>query len=195
MVLVVLSVVLAVVVVLVVGVAAFALRRRLIQRPGGTFDCSLRMRPPVTVVPEAGKNSAASPGHDSPGGAAVSSRDSASGSGPEATGAGAASGDADPDHGKGWVFGIARYSGDRVEWFRVFSYSPRPRRVLQRGRIRVIGRREPAGQEELALLAGAVILVCEHADARIELALSDDALTGFLAWLEAAPPGQRVNVA
>jgi hypothetical protein len=25
--------------------------------------------------------------------------------------------------------------------------------------------------------------------------MSDDALTGFLAWLEAAPPGQRVNVA
>ncbi|MFE2873139.1 DUF2550 domain-containing protein, partial [Embleya sp. NPDC059259] len=102
---------------------------------------------------------------------------------------------ADPDHGKGWVFGIARYSGDRIEWFRVFSYAPRPRRVLQRGGIHVIGRREPAGQEELALLAGAVILVCEHDGARIELALSDDALTGFLAWLEAAPPGQRVNVA
>ena len=24
--------------------------------------------------------------------------------------------------------------------------------------------------------------------------MSEDALTGFLAWLEAAPPGQRVNV-
>ncbi|WP_346012399.1 DUF2550 domain-containing protein [Streptomyces sp. SID3343] len=125
-----------------------------------------------------------------------------SGSGPGGSGSSGSSGadvaggaDGDPDHGKGWVFGIARYSGDRIEWFRVFSYSPRPRRVLQRGRIQVIGRREPAGQEELALLAGAVILVCEHADARIELALSDDALTGFLAWLEAAPPGQRVNVA
>jgi hypothetical protein len=193
MVLVVLSVVLAVVVVLVAGVAAFALRRRLIQRPGGTFDCSLRMRPPVTVVPEAGEKSAASPGHDLPGGAALSSGDSASGS--DSSGADPSVGDGDPDHGKGWVFGIARYSGDRIEWFRVFSYSPRPRRVLRRGRIQVIGRREPAGQEELALLAGAVILVCEHADARIELALSDDALTGFLAWLEAAPPGQRVNVA
>ncbi|MEU0938459.1 MULTISPECIES: DUF2550 domain-containing protein [unclassified Embleya] len=191
MVLVVLSVILAVVVVLVVGVAAFALRRRLIQRPGGTFDCSLRMRPPVVPAGEAGSTTAASPGHQAPGGAASSSPERA---------ADAAEGDpaapsADPDHGKGWVFGIARYSGDRIEWFRVFSYAPRPRRVLQRGGIHVIGRREPAGQEELALLAGAVILVCEHDGARIELALSDDALTGFLAWLEAAPPGQRVNVA
>ncbi|MFI6981491.1 DUF2550 domain-containing protein [Embleya sp. NPDC050154] len=191
MVLVVLSVILGVVVVLVVGVAAFALRRRLIQRPGGTFDCSLRMRPPVSRSGEAGSTSAASPGHQAPGGAASSS--------PEPAGSGAeedpAAPSADPDHGKGWVFGIARYSGDRIEWFRVFSYAPRPRRVLQRGGINVIGRREPAGQEELALLAGAVILVCEHDGARIELALSEDALTGFLAWLEAAPPGQRVNVA
>ncbi|MFI1578588.1 DUF2550 domain-containing protein [Embleya sp. NPDC020630] len=190
MVLVVLSVVSAVVVVLVVGVAAFALRRRLIQRPGGTFDCSLRTRPPVSPAGAAGSTAAASPGQ-TPGGAASSS--------PEGVGK-AADGDpaapsADPDHGKGWVFGIARYSGDRIEWFRVFSYAPRPRRVLQRAGIHVIGRREPAGQEELALLAGAVILVCEHAGDRIELALSDDALTGFLAWLEAAPPGQRVNVA
>ncbi|WP_406282674.1 DUF2550 domain-containing protein [Embleya sp. NBC_00896] len=188
MVLVVLSVVLAVVVVLVVGVAAFALRRRLIQRPGGTFDCSLRMRPPVTVAGEAGETSAASPGQDASGGAASSSPSHSAEGDPAAP-------SADPDHGKGWVFGIARYSGDRIEWFRVFSYAPRPRRVLQRGGIHVIGRREPAGQEELALLAGAVILVCEHDGARIELALSDDALTGFLAWLEAAPPGQRVNVA
>lgn len=191
MVLVVLSVVSAVVAVLVVGVAAFALRRRLIQRPGGTFDCSLRTRPPVSPAGAAGSTAAASPGQ-TPGGAASSS--------PEGAGKAPADGDpaapsADPDHGKGWVFGIARYSGDRIEWFRVFSYAPRPRRVLQRAGIHVIGRREPAGQEELALLAGAVILVCEHAGDRIELALSDDALTGFLAWLEAAPPGQRVNVA
>jgi hypothetical protein len=39
------------------------------------------------------------------------------------------------------------------------------------------------------------VLVCEHKGLRLELAMSDDALTGFLAWLEAAPPGQRVNVA
>ncbi|MFF7242362.1 DUF2550 domain-containing protein [Embleya sp. NPDC008237] len=191
MVLVVLSVILAVVVVLVVGVAAFALRRRLIQRPGGTFDCSLRMRPPVSQAGEAGSNTAASPGQQAPGGAASSSPEAAE----HGSTADPAAPSADPDHGKGWVFGIARYSGDRIEWFRVFSYAPRPRRVLQRGGIHVIGRREPAGQEELALLAGAVILVCEHDGARIELALSDDALTGFLAWLEAAPPGQRVNVA
>jgi hypothetical protein len=132
-----------------IGLFVFGLRRRLIQRPGGTFDCSLRPAPPEGA--EAG--------------------------------------------GKGWVYGVARYSGDRVEWFRVFSYAPRPRRVLERPAIEVLGRREPQGSEELALLSDAVVLSCVHRGTRLELAMSDDALTGFLAWLEAAPPGQRVNVA
>jgi hypothetical protein len=135
---------------LLVALFLLGLRRRLIQRSGGTFDCSLRLG----VPPE----------------------------GAEAT-------------GKGWIYGVARYSGDRVEWFRVFSYAPRPRQVLERHCIEVEGRREPRGTEELALLSDAVVLACEHRGTRLELAMSDDALTGFLAWLEAAPPGQRVNVA
>ncbi|MBC2869316.1 DUF2550 domain-containing protein [Streptomyces mexicanus] len=138
-----------VVALVVVGLFVFGLRRRLIQRSGGTFDCSLRWE-----VAE------------------------------------------DPDtSGKGWSYGVARYNGDRVEWFRVFSYAPRPRRLLERASIEVAGRRLPEGEEELALLSDAVILVCVHRGVRLELAMSEDALTGFLAWLEAAPPGQRVNVA
>lgn len=57
------------------------------------------------------------------------------------------------------------------------------------------GRRAAEGEEELALLSDAIILTCLHRGTRLELAMSEDALTGFLAWLEAAPPGQRVNVA
>ncbi|MBT2472069.1 DUF2550 domain-containing protein [Streptomyces sp. ISL-66] len=138
-----------VVALVVIGLFVFALRRRLIQRSGGTFDCSLRWG----VAEELDIS------------------------------------------GKGWVYGVARYSGDRIDWFRVFSYSPRPRRLLERSSIEVIARRAPEGEEELALLSDAVVLRCRHRGTRLELAMSDDALTGFLAWLEAAPPGQRVNVA
>ncbi|MCX4690977.1 DUF2550 domain-containing protein [Streptomyces sp. NBC_01408] len=138
-----------VVALVVIGLFVFGLRRRLIQRSGGTFDCSLRW--------------------------GVSDK---------------------PDiSGKGWVYGVARYSGDRIEWFRVFSYSPRPRRLLERSSIEVVSRRAPEGEEELALLSDAIVLGCLHQGTRLELAMSEDALTGFLAWLEAAPPGQRVNVA
>ncbi|MBL1065342.1 DUF2550 domain-containing protein [Streptomyces sp. 7-21] len=134
---------------LVLGLFGFGVRRRVIQRSGGTFDCSARFRPP-----RAGQSP-----------------------------------------GKNWLYGVARYNGDHVEWFRVFSYSPRPRQTLQRDRIQVRDRRRPHGDEELALLPGAVVLSCRHDSHDIELAMSEDALTGFLAWLEAAPPGQRVNVA
>ncbi|MFD7295534.1 MULTISPECIES: DUF2550 domain-containing protein [unclassified Streptomyces] len=151
MVLVLVLCVVAVVVLVVVGLVAFGVRRRLIQRSGGTFDCSLRWDAPA---PEAADAS-----------------------------------------GKGWGYGIARYNGDRVEWFRVFSYAPRPKRILERAAIEVTGRRAPEGEEELALLSDAIVLACTHRGTRLELAMSEDALTGFLAWLEAAPPGQRVNVA
>jgi hypothetical protein len=135
-----------VVLLVAVGLFVFGLRRRLIQRSGGTFDCSMRWNLP----------------------------------------------DKQDLSGKGWVYGVARYNGDHVNWFRVFSYAPRPRRSLERSAIEVLGRRTPEGEEELALLSDAVILSCMHQGVRLEMAMSDDALTGFLAWLEAAPPGQRV---
>ena len=143
----------AVVLLVLAGLFAFGVRRRLIQRSGGTFDCNLRWE--------------------------VSQQE------------------AEEPSGKGWAYGIARYNGDRIEWFRVFSYAPRPRRHLVRGAIDVLERRSPLGEEEQALLSDAIVLACAVGPerTRVELALSEDALTGFLAWLEAAPPGQRVNVA
>lgn len=175
-------IVIAVLLAVLLGLGAFALRRRLIQRPGGTFDCSARLKMPPPRSPE------------------QLAADAAMFAGAEQeavlpSGSAPAPLVADDDSGKGWVFGVARYNNDSVEWFRVFSYAPRPRRVLQRSRIEVLHRRTPEGQEELALLSGAVVLTCLHAGEPLELAMSEDALTGFLAWLEAAPPGQRVNVA
>jgi hypothetical protein len=34
--------------------------------------------------------------------------------------------------GTGWVLGVARYSGDNLEWFRAFSISLRPRMIFPR---------------------------------------------------------------
>ena len=39
--------------------------------------------------------------------------------------------------GRGWVLGLGRYSGDVLEFFRIFSLSPRPLRVLDRGDLDV----------------------------------------------------------
>jgi hypothetical protein len=92
--------------------------------------------------------------------------------------------------GRGWVLGIGRYTGEHLEWFRVFSWSPRPKQVFARWGFEVMSRRMPSGPEAFALYAGHVILDCQTQAGRIELAMSEDSLTGFLAWLEAAPPGR-----
>ncbi len=95
---------------------------------------------------------------------------------------------------RGWTLGLGRYSGDNLEWFRVFSFSPRPRRVFSRS-LTVLGRRTPHGAEAFSLYSGhQVIDVALHDGGRVELAMSEVALTGFLAWTEAAPPGhERVS--
>lgn len=107
-------------------------------------------------------------------------------------------GEPDPareDLGQGWTLGTARYAEDMLEWYRVFSFSPRPRWVFPRRELEVGGRRVPDGAEALALLSGAVVLECSFRNLCLELAMADDAMTGFLAWLEAAPPGQHLDVA
>jgi hypothetical protein len=127
------------------AIAVLAVRRRVITRRGGTFDCSLRLRPARS--------------------------------------------------GKGWALGIGRYSGESLEWYRVFSYATRPRHVMARRELQIVDRRVPEGSEVFSLLSGAVIVRCREGSdtgSIVEFAMGEDALTGFLSWLEAAPPGQPV---
>ena len=51
---------------------------------------------------------------------------------------------------------------------------------------------DPAGVEAYSLYSGHIIVSCQTPSGPLEVAMSPQALTGFLAWLEAAPPGQRV---
>ena len=90
---------------------------------------------------------------------------------------------------------MARYEPDRIDWYRVFSGSPRPAESLVRAELDVQERRRPSGQETFALLAGSIIARCRYREEDLELAMTEQAYTGFAAWLEAAPPGQNVNVA
>jgi hypothetical protein len=91
--------------------------------------------------------------------------------------------------GRGWLLGLGRYSGDRLEWFRIFSLSPRPKMVWQRSSLRYVERRDPEGVEQLSLYPGHVVIRCETPAGDIELALGSSSLMGFQSWLEAAPPG------
>ena len=91
--------------------------------------------------------------------------------------------------GRGWVLGLGRYDGDRLEWFRIFSPSPRPRRSWQRAQLEILGQREPSGPESFALYGGHLVVECRTPRGPVELAMSPSALTGFSSWLESGPPG------
>jgi hypothetical protein len=43
--------------------------------------------------------------------------------------------------------------------------------------------------EGYSLLSGAVVVRCVAGTQPVELAMGADTLTGFLSWLESAPPG------
>jgi hypothetical protein len=88
---------------------------------------------------------------------------------------------------------VGRFIGDELRWYRMFSLGLRPRRVLVRHGLVVEGRRKPEGAEKLAMPEGWVVVRCRGkantGGGRVELALAESALTGFLSWLESAPPG------
>ena len=96
--------------------------------------------------------------------------------------------------GRGWLLGLGRYSGDALEWFRIFSLSPRPKRVWQRDTLSYVGRREPEGRERMSLYPDHVVVLCSTPAGQLELAMSPSSLTGLQAWLEAGPPGTTTTV-
>lgn len=101
-----------------------------------------------------------------------------------------------------WRLGLAAYQPDELRWFSAFGVRLRPDEVFDRSSLSVLGRR-PAGQAEaVSIGAGTVVVECQAGrlcngapgaggtePRTVELAMSEGALTGFLAWLEAAPPG------
>jgi hypothetical protein len=91
--------------------------------------------------------------------------------------------------GRGWSPGVARFAGDELRWYRVFSFAFRPRRVLVRHGLAVQSRRTPEAAERLALPEDWVILLCTSHHAPVEIAMAESTIAGFLSWIEAAPPG------
>ena len=94
-----------------------------------------------------------------------------------------------PRAGRGWLLGLGRYSGETLEWFRIFSLSPRPKACWRRAELHYEGRRSPEGAEETALYPDHLVIELLDRSGEVELAMSPASLTGFQAWLEARPPG------
>ncbi|MFB4306324.1 DUF2550 domain-containing protein [Actinomadura sp. GTD37] len=93
-----------------------------------------------------------------------------------------------------WRLGIGRYKGDELHWHRVFGFRRRPRQVIHRRGLVVSNRRRPGPEEAEGLLPDVSVIEVRDGALTVELAMGASALTGFLAWLEAAPPGLPVDL-
>ncbi|GAA4060207.1 DUF2550 domain-containing protein [Nonomuraea soli] len=88
--------------------------------------------------------------------------------------------------GHGWRRGVARYAAGELHWTPLLGVRLRPRHAIARRGLVVSGRRQ--------LDDGLWAIDCVSDRAEVSLAMSHDALTGFLAWLESAPPGAYLDV-
>ncbi|HEY0509328.1 MAG TPA: DUF2550 domain-containing protein [Blastococcus sp.] len=87
-----------------------------------------------------------------------------------------------------WSVGVAWYGADVLLWYRGLSLSVRPQERLSRVELRIDSRRS-AGRDDVALPADVVVLAISTPDGPRELAMDTSTVTGFLSWLESAPPG------
>ena len=96
----------------------------------------------------------------------------------------------DPTSGSSWLAGVGRYRGDDLAWFRLTSLWPGPTVVVDRTVLEIVDRRIPTEAESVTLPTAGVVLRCRTPAGALELAMAPGVLTGFLAWLEATPPGR-----
>ncbi|MGQ0840453.1 DUF2550 domain-containing protein [Actinokineospora sp.] len=100
------------------------------------------------------------------------------------------------DTGKGWHLGVGRFHGDEFAWFRALSLRAGPDRIIHRDGLEITHRREPERGETPNMPSGSRVLRFENTTGgpqpQVEIAMDLDALTGFLSWLESAPPGRRL---
>jgi hypothetical protein len=180
---------------ILLAIGALFLRRVMIRRRGGTFDCSLRLTPALPGAARAAAHvgrpaTATDPQHSEHPERPEPDQEPAPapirGTGTPFTAAAVRD-------GRGWSYGIAQYGADHVDWYRIFSYAFGPAAVLTRRDLEVLSRRDATEHEELALFPGWCILECRFGTGLVELAMAPDSMTGFLSWLEAAPPGQGIS--
>ncbi len=86
-----------------------------------------------------------------------------------------------------WSVGVAWYGGDTLLWYRALSLSVRPNQRLCRSELVIESRRAP-GRDDPALSPDAVVLRCTTGAGPRELAMDRSTVTGFLSWVESAPP-------
>jgi hypothetical protein len=93
-----------------------------------------------------------------------------------------------PEGSPRWSVGVAWYGGEALLWYRALSLSVRPQQRLCRAEFAVRERRS-AGRDDLALPSDVVVRSCSTGEGPRDLAMEASTVTGFLSWVESAPPG------
>jgi hypothetical protein len=91
-------------------------------------------------------------------------------------------------HGNRWLYGVARYAGGQLRWYRSLGLATRPTRTFDRAQLRISSHRRPVPSESGSLPPTAIVVDCTVAGAPMVIALGEDAFTGFLSWIEASSP-------
>ncbi|WP_026818031.1 DUF2550 domain-containing protein [Arthrobacter castelli] len=86
-----------------------------------------------------------------------------------------------------WRMGVCRYTDRHLEWLRLFSLSPRPRRRFVRSSLVMQGWRNPTESERVKIQPGAIIVMLTYRGEELLLAMNHEAYTGLCSWLEAGP--------
>ncbi len=95
-----------------------------------------------------------------------------------------------------WRPGLARYSGEYLEWYRIWHPWPRPTRAFVRDEWVLASLRDSDLTESKLGYATAKVVVLRARGASRhywELALNEGSAMGLVSWLESAPPGQQVG--
>ncbi len=102
-----------------------------------------------------------------------------------------------------WRLGVLSYQPDSLSWHGALGVLLRPEYVFHRRALSVVARRPAEPAEAVTLGADRIVVEVAAKPApddsapvpaeHVELAMSEQALTGFLAWLEASPPGSHLG--
>jgi hypothetical protein len=90
--------------------------------------------------------------------------------------------------GTRWLYGVGRYIGGELRFYRALGVGTRPSRVLRRGHVEVLGRRPPFDSERGSLPATVIVVECRTEGELVAFAIGESALTGFVSWLESSAP-------
>jgi hypothetical protein len=102
-----------------------------------------------------------------------------------------------------WRLGVLSYHHDELRWYGALGVLLRPEHVFRRRALTVVSRRPADPTDVISLGTDRIVVEISTKPptdasgsppgAHVELAMTDQALTGFLAWLEASPPGSYLG--